>query len=85
LLTPEENRWWPNATNFEEIARAPIDITYGGWGQDGRSCSSPLMASIGALAVRVSSKTTTPAQCGRIVVASLRKGSRRLRIARWRH
>jgi glucosamine-6-phosphate deaminase len=39
LLTPEENRWWPNATNFQEIAdeiaRAPIDITYGGWGQDG--------------------------------------------------
>jgi len=39
LLTPEENRHWPNATNFQqiadEIARAPIDITYGGWGQDG--------------------------------------------------
>ena len=39
LLTPEENRWWPNATNCQqiadEIARAPIDITYGGWGQDG--------------------------------------------------
>jgi glucosamine-6-phosphate deaminase len=39
LLTLEENRWWPNATNFQqiadEIASAPIDITYGGWGQDG--------------------------------------------------
>ena len=39
FVTPEENRLWPNATNFQEIAdeiaRAPIDITYGGWGQDG--------------------------------------------------
>ncbi len=39
LLTPEENRWWPNTSNFQqiadEIASAPIDITYGGWGQDG--------------------------------------------------
>lgn len=39
LLTPEGNRWWPDPTNCpqiaEEIARAPIDITYGGWGQDG--------------------------------------------------
>jgi glucosamine-6-phosphate deaminase len=39
LVTPEEKRWWPNATNFQEIAdeiaREPIDITYGGWGQDG--------------------------------------------------
>jgi glucosamine-6-phosphate deaminase len=39
LVTPEANRYWPKATNCQEIAdeiaRAPIDITYGGWGQDG--------------------------------------------------
>jgi glucosamine-6-phosphate deaminase len=39
LAVPENNRFWPTATNTEEIAaeilRAPIDITYGGWGQDG--------------------------------------------------
>jgi glucosamine-6-phosphate deaminase len=35
----EENRRWLTASNTEgiaaEIAAAPIDITYGGWGQDG--------------------------------------------------
>jgi glucosamine-6-phosphate deaminase len=39
LAVPEENRHWPNANNVEEISEAiwsaPIDITYGGWGQDG--------------------------------------------------
>ena len=39
LAVPEENRVWPTATNIEEIAAriasAPIDLTYGGWGQDG--------------------------------------------------
>lgn len=39
LRTPEENRYWPNGNNVEElkekIGEAPIDITYGGWGQDG--------------------------------------------------
>ena len=39
LVTPDQNRMWPNATNIEEIkekiSEAPIDITYGGWGQDG--------------------------------------------------
>ncbi|MFB0515761.1 MAG: hypothetical protein ACETWG_04045 [Candidatus Neomarinimicrobiota bacterium] len=39
LAIPEENRIWPTANNVEEIKRkigeAPIDITYGGWGQDG--------------------------------------------------
>jgi len=34
-----ENRHWLNANNVEEIRekiwKAPIDITYGGWGQDG--------------------------------------------------
>jgi len=34
-----ENRHWLNASNVEEIRAkiwdAPIDITYGGWGQDG--------------------------------------------------
>jgi glucosamine-6-phosphate deaminase len=33
------NRVWLNATNVDEVRRriasAPIDITYGGWGQDG--------------------------------------------------
>jgi glucosamine-6-phosphate deaminase len=39
LAVPEENRRWLNAGNVEEvrdaIREAPIDITYGGWGQDG--------------------------------------------------
>jgi glucosamine-6-phosphate deaminase len=39
LSVPEENRNWLNANNVEEIKNkiwsAPIDITYGGWGQDG--------------------------------------------------
>lgn len=39
LAVPEENRYWVNANNVEEIKKsiwsAPIDITYGGWGQDG--------------------------------------------------
>lgn len=34
-----ENRHWANANNIEDLRRdinsAPIDITYGGWGQDG--------------------------------------------------
>jgi glucosamine-6-phosphate deaminase len=39
LSVPEENRNWLNGSNIAEIAsrinQAPIDITYGGWGQDG--------------------------------------------------
>ncbi len=39
LSVPEENRNWLNANNVEEIKEkiwaAPINITYGGWGQDG--------------------------------------------------
>jgi glucosamine-6-phosphate deaminase len=39
LSVSEENRHWLNANNIEEtkekINEAPIDITYGGWGQDG--------------------------------------------------
>ncbi|HXF62747.1 MAG TPA: hypothetical protein VNK95_14080 [Caldilineaceae bacterium] len=39
LAVPEENRWWLNAHNIADvaaaIAAAPVDITYGGWGQDG--------------------------------------------------
>jgi len=39
LAVPEENRFWLNADNVEDIreriAEARIDITYGGWGQDG--------------------------------------------------
>jgi glucosamine-6-phosphate deaminase len=39
LSVPEANRHWINAQNIEDIiakiAEAPIDITYGGWGQDG--------------------------------------------------
>jgi glucosamine-6-phosphate deaminase len=39
LAVPEQNRYWPNALNVDEIAAriqdAPIDIVYGGWGQDG--------------------------------------------------
>jgi glucosamine-6-phosphate deaminase len=39
LSVPEKNRFWLNGNNIAEvkikIAEAPIDITYGGWGQDG--------------------------------------------------
>ncbi len=39
LSVPEENRKWLNGGNVneirDEIEKAPIDITYGGWGQDG--------------------------------------------------
>ncbi len=39
LSVPEAQRHWLNGINVEdvraEIAAAPIDITYGGWGQDG--------------------------------------------------
>jgi glucosamine-6-phosphate deaminase len=39
LAVPEGNRNWLNANNVEEVKdqvwSAPIDITYGGWGQDG--------------------------------------------------
>ncbi|MFZ1290053.1 MAG: hypothetical protein WAR79_08180 [Melioribacteraceae bacterium] len=39
LAVPNENRYWLNANNIEYIKQkiweAPIDITYGGWGQDG--------------------------------------------------
>lgn len=39
LAVPEENRIWLNADNVrevqEKIRAAAIDITYGGWGQDG--------------------------------------------------
>jgi glucosamine-6-phosphate deaminase len=39
LAVPEENRHWPRADNVERIAAAvaaaPIELTYGGWGQDG--------------------------------------------------
>jgi glucosamine-6-phosphate deaminase len=39
LSVPEENRNWLDANNIEDIknkiSEAPIDITYGGWGQDG--------------------------------------------------
>ncbi len=39
LAVPEENRKWLTADNIKEIeqeaAAAPIDLTYGGWGQDG--------------------------------------------------
>jgi glucosamine-6-phosphate deaminase len=39
LSVPKENRFWLNANNVDYIKRkileAPIDITYGGWGQDG--------------------------------------------------
>lgn len=40
LAVLPENRNWLNANNVEEIKKknwaAPIDITYGGWGQDGK-------------------------------------------------
>lgn len=39
LSVPINNRYWLNANNVEyikeKIWEAPIDITYGGWGQDG--------------------------------------------------
>ncbi len=39
LAVPENNRKWLNGWNIreigEEIEAEPIDITYGGWGQDG--------------------------------------------------
>lgn len=39
LAVPEQQRFWLNAHNIpqvrEAIWAAPIDITYGGWGQDG--------------------------------------------------
>ncbi len=39
LRTPEQNRFWLQPDNLAEvrqaIAAAPIDLTYGGWGQDG--------------------------------------------------
>jgi glucosamine-6-phosphate deaminase len=39
LGVPEANRIWPAADNINEVVEriwaAPIDLTYGGWGQDG--------------------------------------------------
>jgi glucosamine-6-phosphate deaminase len=39
LSVPAENRNWLNASNIQEIKKyieqVPIDVTYGGWGQDG--------------------------------------------------
>ena len=39
LTVPAENRNWLNGNNMQEvkenIERAPVDITFGGWGQDG--------------------------------------------------
>ncbi len=39
LAVPLENRIWLTSNNIEEVKQkiwaAPIDITYGGWGQDG--------------------------------------------------
>jgi glucosamine-6-phosphate deaminase len=39
LSVPETNRIWLKPDNLDEVAKkinqAPIDITYGGWGQDG--------------------------------------------------
>ena len=39
LAVPQESRHWLSANNIQEISEkiwaAPIDITYGGWGQDG--------------------------------------------------
>jgi glucosamine-6-phosphate deaminase len=39
LSVPKENRKWLNANNVEQVRKeiweSPIDITYGGWGQDG--------------------------------------------------
>ena len=39
LAVPEANRVWLNGRNVDEVREriwaAPVDITYGGWGQDG--------------------------------------------------
>lgn len=39
LAVPEANRRWPRADNVEQLAAeiqaAPVQLTYGGWGQDG--------------------------------------------------
>jgi len=39
LTVPEKQRFWLNSLNItwvkENIEREPVDITYGGWGQDG--------------------------------------------------
>ncbi|MCJ7750148.1 MAG: hypothetical protein MUQ65_03490, partial [Armatimonadetes bacterium] len=39
LAVPEENRQWLTADNVEQVKEriweAPVDIAYGGWGQDG--------------------------------------------------
>lgn len=39
LQVKEDNRHWLNAKNIEDVRRAfysaPIDVAYGGWGQDG--------------------------------------------------
>ena len=39
LNVPDEQRFWPGPQNVDwlcgKIAEKPIDITYGGWGQDG--------------------------------------------------
>jgi glucosamine-6-phosphate deaminase len=39
LTVPEENRVWLTPRNVDEVRErvwsAPVDITYGGWGQDG--------------------------------------------------
>jgi glucosamine-6-phosphate deaminase len=39
LQVPEKNRYWLRPDNIQDveeaIAAAPVDITYGGWGQDG--------------------------------------------------
>ena len=39
LAVPEEQRMWLTANNIEDVKKhlwaAPIDLTYGGWGQDG--------------------------------------------------
>lgn len=39
LAVPQDSRHWLNANNIQEISEkiwaGPIDITYGGWGQDG--------------------------------------------------
>jgi glucosamine-6-phosphate deaminase len=39
FAVPEKNRIWLNAKNIDEVKgkiwQSPIDLTYGGWGQDG--------------------------------------------------
>jgi glucosamine-6-phosphate deaminase len=39
LAVPSENRYWLNGDNIAEVKKCienePVDITYGGWGQDG--------------------------------------------------